>query len=736
MTRMFFHLCLLVTFISLTSCSMFSSEDDAVSASEMEGEIADIEVESTDDLGGEDFQDLDVETADAENSGDAPVDQASDTPSDADSFSDIEDFNEGLIENELSGENMAANSVELDASEDWATDSGGGEELDLEVANLQPTDAPVYEDGSDSTDAAPVSVSGNKITNLEYKSQESGGTVVISASTPFEYQVREEPEFNQTIIEIADVQLPDQFKLPYIAKDFDQAVATVNAYQEPNSTTARFVIQYKDKLKPSIQLKNNTLHVMNSGLTATAIATTGSSESSPKYSGRKISLEMQDTDIKDVIYFIADEVGANIIVDDAVQGKANVKLKDVYWEEALASILKAHGLAYERQGQILRVAEVKTLTNEFKNESGKLEAQYAAKRLIEDRLVRVIPISYANLTVLAEQVKPFLSAAGGTAIIDQRSSSIIIHDYLGHVKRVEKLIKSLDIQPIQLLIEGKIIEASEQFSREFGIQWSNSGNSFDVGSQAATLTQTIRADRNPNSAPGGYIANLTVGTFDVLGDLTALLSIYEREQKIKILSSPKITTLNKEKAHIEATQQVPNIQVLATQGVGTQTNVTFQDAKLQLDVTPQVTFNSDVIMEVDVSRDVPGASVGDLGTRAINKRNAKTRVMVKDGNSLVLGGIFSQDETFTEGGVPLLKDIPVLGYLFKTKTKEISKNELVIFLTPRILNPENLMKATDLATASEVPASTSETNGSGKTDLDGEEWDSSSDELSNEVKSL
>lgn len=738
MTRMFFHLCLAFLLISLTSCSMFDSSDDTVAASEIEGEADPIEVEAAE--GGEgDFDDLDVETAGTDDAGasdSATSDVADSGDLSDDSFGDIEEFNEGQLENELSNESMTASTVELGNEPEGTAGASvnGMDELDLEVADVDSgaaTTEPVTAQAS-----ATSSSSGNRITNLEYKSQQSGGSVVISAAEPFEYQVRDEPEFNQTVIEISDVDLPDRFKLPYIAKDFEQAVATVNAYQEAGSSTARFVIQYKDKLKPAVQLEGSQLMVMNSGVSTTV--------AKGRMSGKKISLEMQDVNIKDLIYFIADEVGVNIIVDDNVNKSTSVKLKETPWEEALSIILKTNGLAYERRGDILRVADSATITKEYEEEGKRITAQEGALRAAQSRAVKVIPVNYANLDDLIKQVTPFLTQAGaaggggnskaGQAIGDKRSSSIIITDYDAPMKRVEKLIRSLDVSPVQILIEGKIIEASEEFSRQFGIQWGQAGGNVAMGDQTLTLGNNIKAD-NRATFTGGFTSSLTYGTIDGIGSITSLLAIYEREQKVKILSSPKIVTLNKEKATIESIQQVPNIITVQTQGAGATSSVQFQDAKLSLAVTPQVSFNSDIIMNLEVNRDIPGPPV-DGASRGINKRKAVTNVVVKDGQSLVLGGIFDQSETFAEGGVPLLKDIPILGYLFKTKSKEITKTELVIFLTPKILNPEMMLKTTEISSAGEVVKSQSESESVVPTRDDSVAPDESLDEIENEVESL
>lgn len=719
MTRMFFHLFLVVVCVFLTSCSNFGSEDeDTVSPSEIEGEIDDIEIESADaEENADELEDLDIESSDS---------SAVAGNSTQDAFEDIEEFNDGMVEAELSSEKSQTAAVSEPADE--------FDDLDLEAAPVDTSPAVVEAAPSPEIAVPAVAVSDNKITNLEYKSQKSGGSVVISALSPFQYQVREEPEFNQTIIEIADVYLPDQFKLPYIAKDFEQAVATVNAYQNSGSSTARFVIQYKSRLKPSIQMVGNELMVMNSGISSSTYANSVSGQGQP--SAKNITIEMQNIEIQDLISYIADEVGINVIIDNAVKGQTSVKLKETPWEEALSIILKTNGLSYERRGNILRIAQTAELTKEFENEANRLVAQDKANSAAQARSVKVIPVNYANLDDLVLQVKPFMSEKANV-IVDKRSSSIILNDYDAPLARAEKLIQSLDVQPVQVLIEGKIIEASDSFSREFGIRWGQSGGSSGSGGQKLNFNQTIRPDRNPSSFSGGYLADLTFGTFDGIGDITANLAIYESEEKIKILSSPKIVTLNKEKALIESVTQVVNLQRVVVPNVGIQVTPNFQDAKLSLGVTPQVSFNSDLILDLEVSRDVPGSPIGDeTASRAVDKRTAKSKVIVKNGESLVIGGIYSQEEQLLEGGVPLLKDIPILGYLFKTKRREMNKTELLIFLTPKILNPENMLRTTEISSSGKIVKSQSESQNLQKNEFSDEAGEGSSGEVIDEVESL
>lgn len=701
MTRKLFYLLFILSLGFQTSCSMFES-DKNVSASELEGEISDVdvEVETEDDFS--DLEDLEPASETAAQEA-APAGQQN-------AYGEIEDFNTDLIDSELEqagvksssdGDQTAANNPEMPLDD----------ELDLEVADVTVPATPSGSGGS----------ANNKITNLEYKSFESGGTVVITAEQSFDYQVREEPQFNQTVIEIADIQLPEKFKLPYIAKDFGQPVATINAYQDNGATTARVVIQYKNSTKPSIEKKDNSLLVMNSntggGGAETPIMGSGGDEieadmtvaatasDSPTASGnvapnRPITLEMDDVEIREVIKLIADEVNINIIMDSSIKGPTSVHLKKVPWEEALNVILRSHSLGYVRQGNVMRIAPQDTLTKEATAFAERITKEDQAKRALANRKVKVFPVNYADVDDLAGKLTPFLTISGqggaagggmtidlpGRAVGDKRSNSIVVTDYEEVMERIERVIRTLDIPPLQVLLEGKIVEANENFLREFGLQWTSTNSDVGIAGKTGTLVSTVRGDGVPQGA--GLFQQLTIGSFDILGEISAILGILEREEKVKVLSSPRVMAMNKEKSIIKQSTQLPITQQTVSNGVVT-TSVSFQEAVLSMEVTPQVTFTGDTILDIKVQRDVPGAP-NSGGNIAINKREASGKVLVKNGQTMVMGGIYDMNESVAEAGIPWLKDIPVLGYLFKSKKKQLIKNELVIFMTPKIVNSDTI----------------------------------------------
>jgi type IV pilus assembly protein PilQ len=728
MTWMFRYSIGLLFLIFLTSCSLMESETTS-EPNEIEGELTSFEEDGVKEESEDQIEDLDLETSNTAG--------ASEQTESA--FSDIEDFNEDLIEEELSDEQLPTSDlsqIEEIPDEDLDVEAAQPESMSVTAQETAPLSSEALVESAPKTELIAVPAT-NQITNLEYKSQDSGGSVVISAERPFEYQVRDEPQFNQTIIEAMDVQIAPRFKQPYIAKDFGQPVATINAYQDKSSNVATIVIQYKAATKPQISMMGNTLMVNSSGVTPASATYAASADAAGNEilgagaletaENKRINIQLDDILVSDLIKIIADEIGFNVIVDEDVTGKVNnVKLIDVPWKEAMSSILGAQGLSYERKGQIVRVAQTDKLTKELNSTRERLEAETGARTAASALTIKVVPVSYADITSLVNQVTPVLTPNKGKVTPDLRSSSIVIYDLEDNVKRAEQIIRSLDVKPIQVLVEGRIIEAKSSFLRQFGVNWTTS---LSPNSVSATGSISGVNSQGPGTFGGGALANVAFGTVGLLDSLSAALAVYEQEEKIKILSSPRIVTLNKEKAIIQQTEQVPIRMITVTQGAPSQETVTFRDVILKIDVTPQVTFNADMILDIQVRRDISGADFS--GSRAINTREAQAKVLVKDGHSVVMGGILSMDEVVNEGGVPFLKDIPLLGYLFKTKRKEVTKNELVIFLQPKILNDK---VTDDLKLSGFEPESTSTPSLPPRLQEQGEDTDMN--DLESEIETL
>jgi type IV pilus assembly protein PilQ len=413
-----------------------------------------------------------------------------------------------------------------------------------------------------------------------------------------------------------------------------------------------------------------------------------------KFVGRKISLDFQDADINNVLRLLADVSGLNIVISDDVKGKMTLKLINVPWDQALNIVLKMNNLGQAREGNIIRVATFANITKQQDDEAHAKEASIKA----EDLVTKVIYVNYAKAEELAATMKKNLSPRGDITV-DERTNTMIVKDIERHVNEVVALAKTLDAQTPQVQIEARIVQADTSFARSLGIQWGagftgiNSNNVIGIQgiNTAPGVTQPGFGTFVPNFAVNmpanvsGLNAVPSVGfNFGRFTDnpinLDLRLSAGELNGLTKTISSPKITTLNNVKAKIEQGESIP----YQTSSSNTGPTTTFVDANLTLEVTPHITPDRSIIMKVKAARNSIGSFSGPAGP-SISKREALTTVLVKDGETTVIGGIFVDESKNTETGIPLLSKIPILGWLFKNEAKTDTKNELLIFLTPKIV---------------------------------------------------
>lgn len=558
-----------------------------------------------------------------------------------------------------------------------------------------------------------------EITGLKYKANDNGGTVVIESNGPVNYTTRVNDDLKQYVVEIPNTILPKRLKRTLNTKDIKGAVGAVDAYQSPGSNTSRIVVQMRDGFgEPVVQQEGNTLLIVTSGQgdkaeeVAAAPQEMGEEYSSAgegaeinvdlnsnkilasqsldeflsgntKFYGKKISIETSNIDVRDALKFITEESGVNMVITDDVKGNVSLKLRQVPWDQALVVIMKARKLGYSRQGNVLRIVPLEDLKKE-EDDATKLAL---ARKVIEPLKVRAFNISYAKVDELDKKIKEFLTERG-KVVSDIRTNSIVVTDVEDSINRVVKLIQGLDSAPPQVLIEGKIVEASDTFQRTVGIQWGFDGAPVKIsdGANGPVNMRPSLTVGQATTSPGGMGFGLTAGVLDIFGNLNASLALFEREEKVKVLSSPRIVTLSNEKADISQTNELP-VRTITPQANGTNL-VTFQfkPLTLKLEVTPQVTAEGTVIMKVGVNRQIKGAAVNTTDdVFSVNSREANTRVIVKNGQTAVIGGIYRSDLTEGETGIPWLKDIPVLGAMFRGRSTDNQRSELLIFLTPRIL---------------------------------------------------
>ena len=415
-----------------------------------------------------------------------------------------------------------------------------------------------------------------------------------------------------------------------------------------------------------------------------------------QYEGRRISLDFKDIDMADILRLIAEVSDLNVIAGEEVAGKVTIRLVDVPWDQALDVILLTKGLGFVRVGNVLRIAPSQVLKQE---EEARLQERRALEEL-EDLVVKLQPVNYADVASVKGTVSRLLSSRG-TVDIDKRTNTIIIKDIPSVIDEATALIKAIDTQTPQVLIESKIVEASLDFAREFGTTWGfgaqplvdafdpGSGSRQDLGSDAFRLHNSEGSDFFGNNA--SFINPLTAGPtalFNIAGflldekiNLELQLQAAEINGDGKVISSPRVVTLDNVKATIEQGVSIP-FQTFENGDA----QLEFVDAVLKLDVTPHITADRSIIMKIKVSRNAPDDSVFTLtGSPAIAKNQVDTQTLVKDGQTLVIGGIYVVDKAQRQSRVPYLHAIPLLGGLFRSDEISDSRKELLIFVTPRVI---------------------------------------------------
>lgn len=424
-----------------------------------------------------------------------------------------------------------------------------------------------------------------------------------------------------------------------------------------------------------------------------------------RYVGQRISLDFKDADLANVFRIIAEVSNLNIITTDDVRGRVSVRLINVPWDQALDIVLKSKGLGVSQEGNVLRIAPLATLRGE---EKSRLDAKKEVEKLQAtlEGVIETISVNYGTASDMQDKIKDLLSE-GGKVQIDDRTNTIVIRDLRKNVEDVKALVAALDTPTPQVLIEARIVEVDTSFSRELGVQWGGSWHStggttqFGVsGFQDATGSflpgqpLTNVPPFSPAATPPNFAINLpaSVGlgsgggiSFGILRDnlrLDLSLSALEAAGRGRVVSSPKVVTIDNKEALIEQGTQIPYSTVSASG-----TNTQFVDATLSLKVTPHITPEGSVIMKLEAKNDSQG-EVGASGQPAINKKKANTEVLIRDGETAVIGGILQVTRNEDRSAVPWLSKIPVLGFFFKKDSTSSSNRELLIFITPKILKME------------------------------------------------
>jgi len=410
-----------------------------------------------------------------------------------------------------------------------------------------------------------------------------------------------------------------------------------------------------------------------------------------EYAGRRISLDFKDVDIRDVLRLIADVSDLNIIAGDEVAGNVTIRLVDVPWDQALDVILLTKGLGFVRVGNVLRIAPGDTLKSE---DEARLQERRSKEKL-EDLVVKLQPVNYANVKEVQTLVKRLLTPRG-TVDTDTRTNTVIIKDIPSVIDESTALIKAIDTQTPQVMIEARIVEANLDFSQEIGLEW-GAGSQPDSDESDFTIGGIKPITRPNNSFPFNNANNVVVtnpitmtptglvnlGAFllDDRFNVDVRLAAAELNGEGKVISSPRVVTLDNREAMIEQGVSIP-FQTFENGDA----QLEFIDAVLSLKVTPHITADRSIIMAIEVTRNAPDSSVETpTGSPAIAKNQAKTETLVRDGQTLVLGGIYVIDTAEKESRVPYLWKLPVLGNAFRNHGTRDRRKELLIFVQPSVV---------------------------------------------------
>jgi type IV pilus assembly protein PilQ len=526
------------------------------------------------------------------------------------------------------------------------------------------------------------------------------GRVVIDLSDPSTgIDIRQQGQ--NIVVDFLKTALPENLRRRFDVVDFGTPVQLVSAFQQGDNT--RVVIEPKGQWEHNAY-QSDTQFVVE---VKPASAAKGPLAQPGKYTGEKLSLNFQNVEVRAVLNVIADFTDLNIIASDTVTGNITLRLKDVPWDQALDIILKTRGLDMRRNGNVIWIAPRDEIAT---REKLALEAQQQINDLEQTR-TESFQLNYqkaADVQKLLSDPQQRMLSKRGSAVVDARTNTLFVQDVPSRLEEVRKLVAKIDVPVRQVMIEARIVEANDTFSRNLGVRlgYNEAGSGHGVfgsnqtrftggGGLANTGFQTGQTTTQPDflndassvNLPAAGLNGFNAGQFSFIlfnSAMTQFLNLeinaLEADGKGKVISSPRVLTADQVEAVIEQGTEIPYQQATSSGA----TSVSFRKANLALKVKPQITPDGNIIMTLDVNKDQPGTTT-PAGVQ-INTKHVKTEVLVENGGTVVIGGIYEQSDRTDITQVPLLGDIPVVGYLFRNKATSTSKTELLVFITPKIVN--------------------------------------------------
>ena len=548
------------------------------------------------------------------------------------------------------------------------------------------------------------------------KSGRSNGIVEIMTR---KYQGKPDIKHNNgsLIITFKNYPLPVQAQRNLDVSDFSTPVRNVVLKRIGNDT--QIVIKNQGSWTHDIKTTNDRFIVEVSQ--KSSVESSGlPSNQNKSFKGNKVSLDFQDVDVRTVLQILAKESGMNIVASDSVTGKMTLTLKDVPWDQALDLVMQARNLDMRKTGNVINVAPREELLAKDKailtqqreiDELGPLYSRtFQLKYKNVEEFRKILKLDENNSSNTSNNINRTILSNRGSALIDPATNTLVITDNTFVLQKFEKLIAELDVPARQVMVEARIVEAEDGFSRQLGVKFgyagSNGKNSWGSNWTNAAANRNSYVDKQRTLAnwsrnPSQDIPALPAWTVDPnvnlptaaatssialvhalsSGALGLELSAQQAQNKLKIVSTPRVLTQDRKEAIIEAGTEVP-YQEASSSGA---TSTSFKKAVLGMTVTPNITPDGQIIMDIKINKDSVNSGCGSTEP-CINTQRLNTNVMVEDGGTLILGGIYQEENSEGVSKVPLLGDIPVVGNLFKSKTRSDKKTELLIFITPRIVD--------------------------------------------------
>jgi len=525
--------------------------------------------------------------------------------------------------------------------------------------------------------AAPTSMNPG-IETIDFRRGTDGaGRVLIKLSKP-STPIDIKQQGTHVVVDLSNATIPENLQRRMDVLDFATPVQTIDAKSTGNNS--QIMINTKGKFSQLAYQAGNTYTVEIRPVSEKPSKT---AKKDISYKGERLSLNFQDIEVRSVLQLIADFTGLNIVVSDDVTGNVTLRLKNVPWDQALDIIMRTKALGKRQHGNVVYIDTAKNIAT---HEEEVLNRQKTQQNLTPLR-TEIISLNYAD----AEEMKQLLQStsggdggSGSTSImsdrgsvtLDRRTNNLLVQDTPDRLEEVRALVKALDVPVRQVMIESRIVTASDKFTHELGA-------SFGASNITRSLDKTLSTDFAVNlPAAGGSTIGLSLAKIPLGAKLDLELSAAETESRVEIVASPRIITSNKTTARIEQGVEIPYEEATSSGA----TNISFKKAVLSLEVTPHITRDDRINMELIVNRD----SVGQLFNNipSIDTREVQTQVLVENGQTIVLGGIFEENQLDGETRVPFFGKLPLIGWMFRHESDKNDKSELLIFVTPKIINDD------------------------------------------------